>query len=134
MSLSWNLQKVNNYKKLYNGKGKLKEVTTGVIQACLAVKMRGITATNYMEFYERLCIYESHFGPFFFRTYESGNKKSLLTLKVIKKYIGIITNVQTWTRTSWRNQLARKIYDDIESKVKIAIKQEIEEEKKHDQS
>jgi len=130
MSLNWDLTKIKNgdeicweervedgHKDTY-----LKVSTDQLIWATMIVDLRGITADNAAEFWDRLNMYEKCCGPMRFN-YDTETKQRTpvyYTKKDIIDHIGLSTNVSPTTRLQFLKKLGRLTIEHLTGKHRIS--------------
>ena len=102
MALNWDVREVKNYKKVVykkvksdNGEDEIFEINkypNRIIWSTMGIGMSEITQDNYIQFYNRLKLFEDAFGCYY-KTVRQKRVKDFTPLKEIQKMIGLKVNV-----------------------------------------
>jgi len=108
MGSNWYRPNESDLEKLAAGQDfieRLRPLTNTLIWATISVELRGITETNYTEFWLRMRLCERLTGPFLNqKNPETGKwEPRIITLGEVKAHIGLGTNVSP---TNWREWMA----------------------------
>lgn len=99
MSLNWNIEKCANTDFL---KSEAEwPITEALIWTTLFIDIGEITASNVKRFYERAFTFELLHGPIL--------KDRPLTIRDVRRRIGLTTNVTTKTDADWRKRVQRML-------------------------
>ena len=109
MALNWNIEKIQNYKKLCWNGDNLNPITDTLIWGCMNVGMSEITNKNWKDFYLRINFLENMKGTFL--TNENG--KYYITKKDVYNHIGLSTNVSYEPRSKWLNRYFKREENDL---------------------
>ena len=91
-------------------------VTENLIFMTMAVGLREISEENWKEFLFRLKVIEIVDGPILRKV---DSKPAYYTPEIIKKRIGLWSNVSNETRSSWLKRYLNRIYVSIEREIEI---------------
>jgi hypothetical protein len=103
MSLSWNVEKIDNYEtvcwiKKEDGEGsRLNPVTEALIFNSMAIDIGLITNDNAAEVFARTRILESVNGEMLIKS----GKGTMITIEDIRAHVGLSTNVSFKSRKEW---------------------------------
>ena len=109
MALNWNIEKIQNYKKMCWDGDNLNPVTNTLIWGCMSVGMSEITDKNWKDFYLRINFLEKMGGTYL--TNENGNY--YITKKDVYNHIGLSTNVSNESRSKWLNRYFKREENDL---------------------
>ena len=144
MSLNWSTQKVKYFQenpdelwtKFRAGTPEeyedLNVATKSLVFGCMAVGLGDITYKTAPVWYARWKIFEKYDNFYLFSTYDGNQSiKTYLTPDVIKKHIGLGTNVSNETDTKWLSRVVEAYKRDGKEvslpELKNLIKQFVEE-------
>lgn len=109
MSLNYDFSKVKDHEKLHEDKNEW-QLTDTLIWMTMAVGIREIKESNYVEFYARLHFLEKLEGAFI----NADGKPRYYTVEDVKRRIGLYTNVTDYTRTKFIAMKSKRFFEDIE--------------------
>jgi hypothetical protein len=129
MSLNWDATKIKYFKdnpdELYievpysygdggNTYTDLNVETKSLVFGSMSVGIGSITNKNYLDFYARWKVLEKLSRSFYLYSTFVGNEKNYqyLTLDVVKKHIGLATNVGFESQTKWSDRIAKGRFSD----------------------
>lgn len=142
MPLIWNLEEINDYKKLCweetKEKGedgenlfKLKPKTEVLTWFSLIGGLPNITKKNWKEFYIRISLWEKTNGAFCALVDEDGNRvEDPFTMEDIYSHIGFSTNSGTLSKTEFLSKLYKSYGDATNHQVKKFLSK-LDEDKKN---
>ena len=115
MPLSWDLTKIEDYKKLCfvkNGttpedKIDMNPITEVLIFATAFIQMNNITTKTYKEFHSRLKEFEIATGMRGLVVNTETKEYRMPTLEEVKYHIGLTTNATTSDKRKWGNEIRR---------------------------
>jgi hypothetical protein len=102
MSLTYDLNGIENYEKVCLIDGKVSDVTTVITFATMNVGIRNLTAENAPEFYARLKVAEKLLGYFIV---DGKGKGIAITWEMVEAHIGLSTNASSKTRTQFLSDM-----------------------------
>ena len=101
MALNFNLEKVENYRELFDEKGEIKSPYGTIILATMIVGMNEITIKNHGQFYNRIHLVEKVNGTFFYDL----RSPVFITIEDIIRLIGVKTNASKKTKSQFIKDL-----------------------------
>lgn len=124
MSLNWDATKIQYFKdnpdelysEVYAGFGDetntytdLNVETKSLVFGSMGIGIGSITKSNYLDFYARWKVIEKFDSSFYVYATFVGNEKIYhhLTLDVVKKHIGLSTNVGFESATKWAQRISK---------------------------
>ena len=125
MALHWNLEKCKDLEEI---KGE-KEwgITECIIWTTMPAAMGSITESNWKEFLFRVKVIEKLSGSLLNKHGENGVEPVYFTPEMVKKRIGLYTNVSTETRAAWMRGYVKNMLQEIDREID-------REEKKNDRN
>jgi hypothetical protein len=115
MALNWNLEKCKDLEEI-----KSKEewgVTESIIWTTMITAIGHITENNWKEFLFRVKVIERLSGPLLNKHGEKGVEPMYFTPEMIKKRIGLHTNVSTETRAAWMKGYVKNLLQNIDREI-----------------
>ena len=111
MSLNYDFSKVDKQYWLDEENDEFTLVAQAMPWMAVAVGIGEITVNNYIDFYNRVHIFETLFTPFRHKTNDYGElEKVFLSLDEAKNFIGLHTNVSNETETKFRKRVFDNFY------------------------
>jgi len=119
MALNWNISKCKDVEEIKSGQEW--GTTHALIWATMTVGLGEISENNLNEFLFRLKVIEKTFGPLLIK----GPGETLcFTPEMVRKRIGLSTNVSNETRSAWLKRQMKYFYETVEKEVREEIKEE----------
>jgi hypothetical protein len=108
MALHWNLEKIENWKQLFNEKGefensRMKFVYETILMRTMSVGIRTITEKNWKQFYARVQMLEKIRGTGY---YTDDIRPIYTTQEDVKRMIGLWTNASEFSKTEFLKRLS----------------------------
>lgn len=128
MSLNWNIEKCKEVDEI-KSKGEW-VITNTIIWATMPVAMGSITESNWREFLFRIKVIEKLAGPFMNQAIPNTDPPEdgkvdlvpvLFTPEMIKKRIGLYTNVSTETRAKWMKGYVNNLFQNIDREIDTEV-------------
>jgi hypothetical protein len=115
MALHWNIEKCKDVEEIK--KEEEWGITNSLIWATISVAMGSITESNWKEFLFRVKVLEKLSGPFMIKHGEGNVVPVYFTPEMVKKRIGLYTNVSTDTRAAWIRGTVKNCFQSIEREI-----------------
>jgi hypothetical protein len=114
MSLSWNLEKIRDWKEISENDNEW-AVTETLIWDCMAVEIGTITEKNAAEFYARVRLLEQLYGCSLGYVGEDGKRVDRpITPEDVERRIGLSTNVgSAKARSTFYKKIGRELDDNV---------------------
>lgn len=124
MALRYSLEQIENWKDVCfieasddipdagvkKGQRIMNPVTDALIMATMGVGLGSIAEKNAAEFYARLSLGESLYGPHLIRPQEDGTRKPRpITAEEVRAHTGLSCNVSDESRTKWLQRIRREL-------------------------
>lgn len=105
MPLTWNIEKVKDYKELTDEEWR---ITDTLVWLTMAVGIRELTEANAKEFYARVQLMEHLHGAWL----NEGGKPRYIRWEEVQRNIGLTTNASTYTRNQFNKRQLDRFYAD----------------------
>ena len=118
MPLTWSLEDIEDHEnKCWLGDDSMKDeergmnpVTRQLINITMVVGLNKITKNNYDEFFTRIRMYETCFGPFLYSQGKNGVKlPHYITRECIFDHVGLKTNAGLLKSTDYHKVIMRRL-------------------------
>lgn len=130
MALRWDLSKIQDEDVCWveatqddpnhgvvAGKKYMSPVTNALIWSTIAVDLGAITEANAGEFFARVRMWESVYGPFLIRAEVDGKRPegaaAFITESEVRSHIGLSVNVVDVPRAKWLKRFSREMDDMV---------------------
>ncbi|RDJ35734.1 MAG: hypothetical protein DWQ19_13025 [Crenarchaeota archaeon] len=111
MSLDWSLEKVHNWEELANNRTH-RNITDAIVFKTMAIGISEITEKNYVEFYQRIRVWEQAFGASMYYSEQGKRHEWPITLFDVKRRIGLFTNASRLTEKQFLKLLSENLFRD----------------------